>query len=509
LQFHNKRSIEKKAYPSSFFPNLEAAMNTTNKTRWFLVVSVLLITSLLFSPYTGKAINVHASPEAGGTVGKTLYLPFISRNYPIETVYGAGMDKITPAWGLDLMVAAKTGWTRTPGIVWADIEPTEGNYNWSVLSEVETELRTASANGLQVIMIVHGTPQWARRISGSGTTCGPIALNKMTAFGNFMRALVARYSKAPYNIKYWELWNEEDADWNLFVGDSGYGCWGDKNDPYFGGGYYANMLKAAYPQIKSADPDSKVLVGGLLLDCDPRDDCTAMGKNKNLGLFLEGILKNGGGSYFDGVSFHAYDYYGGTLGVYGNANWGSGFNTTGPVAIVKTQYIRNLLASYGVTGKFLMNTESAIICGSTGTEPICKTSDFTKTKVYYIAQAYATAIAWDLKANIWYSVLGWRASALLGTNLLPTNSYTSYLVSRNELANSKSVREIVDFPGVKGYEFFRGDIHVWVLWSLDGSPQTIDLWKAPSAAYDTLGKPIAVGTSMDVPMNPIYLEWKP
>ena len=71
------------------------------------------------------------------------------------------------------------------------------------------------------------------------------------------------------------------------------------------------MLKVAYPQIKAADPQAQVLVGGLLLDCDPRPGagCSLTAQNAIPPKFLEGILRNNGGPYFDGVSFHAYDFY--------------------------------------------------------------------------------------------------------------------------------------------------------------------------------------------------------
>ncbi len=50
-----------------------------------------------------------------------------------------------------------------------------------------------------------------------------------------------------------------------------FGCWGDPNDKtYYGGEYYAEMLKRAYPAVKAANPQAIVLNGGLLLDCDPR-----------------------------------------------------------------------------------------------------------------------------------------------------------------------------------------------------------------------------------------------
>jgi hypothetical protein len=431
------------------------------------------------------------------------------RNFTAPTVFGAGMDHLTPGWGLDKMAAAYTTWTRPIGVLWSTVEPTEGIYNWSVLADLEVELQNASSRGMQVILLVHSTPEWARKIAGTGPTCGPIAANKRAAFGNFMRAMVARYSVAPYNVKYWEMWNEEDVA--TIPGDNGFGCWGDTSDPYFGGGDYAEMLKVVYPQIKAADPQAQVLIGGLLMDCDPRPGagCAAVGHSTQPGMFLEGILQDNGGSYFDGVSFHAYDYYLGVLGRYYNPNWTSAWNTTGPVVIKKAQFIQSMLGQYGVTGKFLMNTESAMICGTTGQEPPCVTDDQAKTKAYYVAQAYAVAIAEGLRANVWYSVQGWRGSALLDAGLNPLPSYTAYQFGRNVLRNATYVREITEYTGVKGYELNRGDRRIWVVWSLDGGTHPITLSSAPLAARDALGNAVTPAASMNVTLNPLYLEWNP
>jgi hypothetical protein len=486
----------------------EAVMNKKSKSRSFVVITVLLLVSFLLSPFIGTTAPGKISLVKAASFDTRVYLPLIPQKFPIQTVFGAGMDQITTDWGMDMMAAARSSWTRTTGIVWSDVEKTEGNYDWSVLADLETELKDAYQNGLKVIMIVHGTPEWARKIPGSGPTCGPIAANKLTAFGNFMYALVNRYKKAPYNIKYWELWNEEDVDPAIFVGDSGFGCWGDPNDTYFGGGYYARMLKTVYPQMKAADPLTNVLVGGLLLDCDPRGGCAAVGKKNLAGMFLEGILRNGGGNYFDGISYHAYDFYV-AYGVYGNTNWRSAWNTTGPVSITKGKFIYEMLDEYGVTGKFLMNTEAALVCGSTGNEPKCKTEDFQKTKVYYVAQSYASGISLNLRANIWYSVMGWRASALLTRSLKPLPSYNAYNVSRTELGDSTFGREITQYPGLKGYEFNRIDRRIWVIWSLDGATHTINMSRGPLAAYDALGNPVPTGKSMDVTLNPLYFEWNP
>jgi hypothetical protein len=56
-----------------------------------------------------------------------------------------------------------------------------------------------------------------------------------------------------------------------------------------------------------------------------------------------GILKAGAGSSFDGVSFHAYDYYTGQRNQFGNLKWNSSWNTTGPTSLAKIAYIKSVL----------------------------------------------------------------------------------------------------------------------------------------------------------------------
>ena len=414
------------------------------------------------------------------------------------------MGKLTSAGGLDMMAAANMSWTRRNGVLWSSVESTEGTYDWTALASLESELQDASSKGIQVILIVRSTPQWARKIAGTGPYCGPIHPDKLAAFGNFMRDLVARYSVPPYNVKYWELWNEPDI--SASSSDLVFGCWGDQGETYYGGEYYADMLKAAYPQIKAADPQAQVLIGGLLLDCDPRPGagCEVIKKDPKPAKFLEGILRNNGGPYFDGVSFHGYDYYSSQLGKYSNSNWQSAWNTTGPVLIAKARFIQSMLSQYGVSGKFLINTESAILCDACSNDPT-----FENTKANYVAQAYAAAIAQGLRANIWYSVLGWRNSNLLNSNLSPRPAYTALQFSRSELRDAIWVRDVTEYTGVKGYEFQRSDRRIWVLWSLDGSTHSVSLPGVPLAAWDALGNSVSLATSMNVSLNPLYLEWTP
>jgi hypothetical protein len=420
-----------------------------------------------------------------------------------QTLFGAEMEMLTPPHGLDQMVAANVAWTRRNAVPWSLVEPTEGVRDWSVLTGLESELQDASSKGIQVILIVRSTPQWARKIPGSGPSCGAVSQAKLAALGSFMHDLVARYSVPPYNVKFWELWNEPDVDPSLVQVDSVYGCWGDQNDPYYGGRYYADMLKVVYPQIKAVDPQAQVLVGGLLMDCDPRPGagCAAVGHSIRPNKFLEGILLNNGGAYFDGVSFHAYDFYENQLGKYNNPGWQSSSSTTGPAVIAKAQFLQSVLNQYGVPGKFLMNTEVALLCDTCNNDSV-----YEATKAYYVAQEYAAAVALGLRANLWFTVLGWRNSGLLNSDLSPRPAYTAFQFSRNELQDAVLLRELTGYAGVKAYEFQLGNRHILVLWSLDGSVHSVTPPLPLLAAWDSLGSSVPIATSMGVGLNPLYLE---
>ncbi len=438
-----------------------------------------------------------ATPQSKPTTSATS-----SRPQPVaaSTVFGVEMDRIARSAGLDSVTQAKTGWIRRNVVLWSDVEPTPGARNWAALSAVEEELRTAAANGIPVIMIVRGTPTWARKTHAA---CGTIKKDALGSFGIFMRDFVTRYSVPPFNVEYWELWNEPDIDPANFD-DQPYGCWGDQGDPYYGGGYFAEMLQAVYPRIKAANSKAQVLVGGLLLDCDP--DHPPASKDCRSAKFLEGIVKSGGGAYFDGVSFHAYDYYLGALGQYSNANWASSWDTTGPVVIAKARFIKRILQKYNVSGKFLMNTESAILCDG---GPARCDSAYETTKVYYLTQIYATAIREGLRANLWYSVLGWRSSGLLNSSQQPLPAFAAYSFGSRELRGAQFSRDITDWPLIKGYEFSGGDRRIWLLWSADRATHSIRLPQVPRAIYHADGTPITVSNSLGVSMEPLYVEWSP
>jgi hypothetical protein len=289
-------------------------------------------------------------------------------------------------------------------------------------------------------------------------------------------------------------------------GDSPYGCWGDKEDVFYGGGYYAEMLMQVYPQIKTANPEALVLVGGLLMDCDPVNP--PEGKDCTPSLFMEGILRSGGGDSFDGISFHAYDYYSGPF-EFGNANWNSNWDTTGPALIAKGRYLRSLLAAYQHPEKFLLNSEAGVICGRTEDDPACQTDEFELTKAYYSAQANSAALAEGLRANIWYSLTGWRGTGLVDRLGEPNKAFEAFRFNAEFLNEAAFIRTVTEISAVKGYEFLKGQSRVQILWSADGEDHLAQFDQQPVAMYDVFGASLSPARAVTITPQPVYLEWNP
>lgn len=434
---------------------------------------------------------------------------FPSPSYPVMGLELTGGNFVTK---VPLAAEAGAGWIRYNGIRWDKLEPQEGVRDWTQAIDLEARSQAVAQAGMNLIAIVLQTPSWAQEIPGH--SCGAISPEKLEAYGQFMYDLVSRYSQSPYNIHYWELGNEPDIDPADVPATSAYGCWGDKTDAYYGGGYYAEMLKAVYPQIKSADPQAQVLLGGLLLSCDPENpplsqagdpqDCSST-------RFLEGILRAGGGSFFDGISFHAYDYYQATGTKYGNA-WRASPNLGYPVVYYKTHFLRDLLYDYGYPNKFLINTETALLCGRDQNEPYCQTDEYHETKAGYVVQSYAIAKGENLRANIWYYYQkGWRASGLVGGDLQPYPSLQAYQFVGKILSGALSWVQVTEYSNVTGYKFIQptpqGYREIWIIWSADGNSTPIALPEIPAESYDTLGEPLVLTQMVEANLHPLYLIW--
>lgn len=455
------------------------------------------------SPQTTQTATVDENIPATVT-NPELTSPIPAASIPLETIFGVEVDRIDPAVNLPLAKSAGARWIRRVAVPWKLVEPEEGRRDWNAIAGLESEFKVAVEQGFKLIIVARESPPFAQSIARS--SCSPIKKEKLGAFTVFMHDLVVRYSQPPFNVRYWEIWNEPDIDPRLVDPDSLFGCWGDENDSFYGGGYYADMLRLIYPAMKQASPEAQVMVGGLLLDCDPRNP--PAGKDCKPSLFLEGILRNGGGDYFDGVAFHAYDYYENPVrGDYHHPGWRASAATTGPVVGVKAQFLRETLFRYGHAKKFLMNTEMSLVCGRTGSEPQCLKAEFTDTKAAYVVQSYITSLIQGLRAAIWYTLSGWRGSGLLDEKLQPNMAYATYRFAAQQLQGITEIYELKTASGLRGYELRKRDARLWVIWSVDGAQHDLSLDSSPQAYFDYSGKQYTGGMTVLIGPMPIYLIW--
>jgi hypothetical protein len=357
---------------------------------------------------------------------------------------------------------------------------------------------------MEVIAVVKFTPEWAQKYSG--IYCGPIKQSALDEFAEFMAALVERYGRSPYNVRYWELGNEPDVDPALVPNRSVFGCWGDESEPYYGGEYYAEMLKVAYPAIKKADPRAHVVIGGLLLDCDPSNP--PAGRDCKPSRFLEGILRNDGGGYFDAVSFHGYSPYDGTLQQDENFE---GWAARGGVVLGKIDFLREILSDYNLD-KPLLHTEGSLICPQWNTDQ-CNPPDqaFYEAQADYVVWLFVRNWAKNLLGTTWYQFEGpgWRYGAMLDGDQAPKPAYYAYDFLTDILSGMSYEGKLTQYAELEAFAFSGTGKRVWVLWASDESPHSISLPAEVQRVYDKYGNDITPADDSLEVNHPIYIKLSP
>ncbi|MGD2159036.1 MAG: hypothetical protein PVG14_15755 [Anaerolineales bacterium] len=425
-------------------------------------------------------------------VESDFYLPIAQNKFPLmspfgsETIYSAkllpGSELLTHALSLGMT------WQRMNGrISWRLLQPDQGGMiDWSSMKDFEEELRTLRMNGISPIVIVDDYPYWA---TVEPTSCAAIKTEYFEEFADFMRQLVERYHVPEFNVKNWELGNEVDVDPSLVRINSAFGCWGDIDDPYYGGEHYGEFLKLVSPIIKSVDPDAQVWIGGLLLD-SPNTTKPNRGKPE---LFLQGVLEAGAAPYFDVVPYHVYIPYFDTKIDHDLLFWGD----WGGGVLGKARYIREMMAEYGIVKPVFLN-EAGLMCPpKVGGEPIdyCDppSADFFEMQANHIVRQFVRGLSENVMGYVWYTLNGpgWRNTGLLDENGDPRPVYYAYQNLINLLEDAPFDR-VVDYGlGIEAYIFAGrlGEIHT--IWSIEDQAHTITVPQDRFiAAYDREGNAI-------------------
>jgi hypothetical protein len=398
---------------------------------------------------------------------------------------------------------ANIHWVRYNALLWSDYQPNSPD-QFIRNKKLEADMIAANEAGMDLILIVRSTPRWAQKLEGY--FCGPMSDDHLDDFAKFMATLVKEYSAPPFNVKYFELWNEPDEAWErVYAPDAVLGCWGELDDPEFGGAYYGEMLKAVYPAIKRANLQAQLVLGGLVLPCRPEDDVYC-----EMSLFFEGILKAGAGAYFDFVNFHSYTTYDpdqpGVILMEKNEHW---WAASGGQVEGKFAYLQEVMAEYEIDKPVLLTETALIDPTDVALEDL---NAFEQDKAEYLVWLYVRNSARGIRATNWYHLdsYGWLKGGLLDSNNLPLPAHQAYSFLTAILGDAKFSREFSLAENVLAFEFLTSDARVWVLFSQDGSVQHIGRADDFENAYDIYGNSVELAPEGQIEFTqPLYIELSP
>jgi Cellulase (glycosyl hydrolase family 5) len=166
-----------------------------------------------------------------------------------------------------------------------------------IFDDVDEAVRAAQEEDMEVMLTISGTPGWAN--GGKKPNFMP---TRVADFGNFARAIAARYSGRnqgyPF-VRFWSVWNEPNLQ--LFLQPQF-----DSQGRSVAPANYAKLAASAYAGIKAGNPLAKVAIG----------ETSARGSDKPAGLrpthspgkFAELVAKANPKLKFDAWSHHPYPF---------------------------------------------------------------------------------------------------------------------------------------------------------------------------------------------------------
>jgi hypothetical protein len=192
-------------------------------------------------------------------------------------------------------------------VPWSGLEPSgPGKIEPRALAFLDRLVSDAAASGIRVIATADSAPCWAssapapllhKCVVGQPSKANAWPPREPSAYAAFVAYLAARYGTRLAAI---EVWNEPDQ----------------ANEAYFAGPEkpqrYTAVLRAAYPAIKQANPNVRVLAGSLV------------GSN---GVFLRALYAAGIKGYYDGLAVHFYNLTLGSLRAIHETQLANGDNT--------------------------------------------------------------------------------------------------------------------------------------------------------------------------------------
>lgn len=470
-----------------------------NSLVGLLLIALILTTfsaSASIIPQVGERIS--SQPQSTGQP-----TPFTSSAIDDLTVVDVlGAQSIAPSHFIAGAATVKSAGANFVhfGIEWDDLAPTDiepAAYNWTAY---DSQMDLAASLGYEIMITMGHNPLWAASFRRGPVDCVPL-----TRFTDYVSAVVTRYSASPYNVKYWALYNEPDVvgftrpGYTDCSGDSWAYAFGDDNVKYnglTGPEHYAAHLQAAYTTIKAIDANATVMNGGVAYDFFDSEGGVF---NED---FLDQIFTAGAGSYMDAMNFHYYPEY----------DWRWEGVTGLPGIIAKTHMIRVLLATHGLDKPFVCS-ELGDSSGFGGADT--RTQD---TQAIAVVKQFARAIASGNKIGIWYNMSDYSGDLNFGEHgLLDYPSFAAklsldaYATLATYLPGYSFARVLssteMGATNLEGYLFWdlANNKELYILWSKDGSAQTINLPSGVSSVVDKFDDAVSYDSTLAINKQPALI----
>ena len=379
------------------------------------------------------------------------------------------------------------------GYVWLQDEPEPDRHPNQ--ADFDDAIARARSAGMAIELMVTDTPYWASTaphkdpgrpdsyrhappinldapVFEDGTDIpGPgKRLNPHQYWGRMIARVASRYRG---QVRYYQVWNEPDyprGDTAANFTDPERSFQGSVSD-------YVRLLQVTHAAIACADPAATVVTGGL-----------------GHAPYLQAILDEHGGNFFDAVDFHAYG---------------------GPGS---DQALRGFLSVYAHMRQTLLHNKltKGLLCSETGYP-----AKDPRGQAAYLPKVFATGLALGLEGIIYYSNTNpaWQQMGLVDWHTMQqrTAGYWAYKTTANALAGLVYSEKLPVPPQIVAYRFVdpvsrRRVILAWapfrtaenpVVWRPD---EQID-WQVVSP--DGRSTPYRLGDRLLLASTPLLLDSDP
>ena len=273
---------------------------------------------------------------------------------------------------------------------WKEIETADDGFSFSKYDDIVDKL---TAQNIKILGILDYGNNWSDPTTGNTT--------EINRFADYVVNTVRHFKN---KVKIWQIWNEPNNE--LF--------WPSPN-----AANYAKLLQAAYAAAKQADPQSVVVLGGLV--GNGQDEIVISGIRFASANFLSGIYSNNGKDCFDVVAIHPYNY---TTDISSTASLVSAIDGT-----------KTIMSNNGDGSKELWITELGPLLFPPTAVPLISTRGYSEAEI----ATWLNLIYTDLKPKVqklfWYefrdfpgdlSITNPNWEGLVKSDFTPKQAFTTY-----------------------------------------------------------------------------------